>query len=248
MASQLKILISQFDKQPIRTRLIITLACIAVLVLLFDLLFLNGALIQNKKINTTRETLDKNLSQLTTNLSEINSGIANQKNNPLNKQLNQITKEIIEAKSSLGSQTINLIQPQEMVIVLKEILSKSKNLKLISLKTYQPQVLFKTTEEIQKEKEIQLSKTLTLVSSKKTASEEELLNTRSDDSPKIYRHPLEIVFEGGYVETQAFINELESIPQKINFDSFEYSVQEYPRSKITLKVSTLSLSRKWISG
>jgi len=151
MNSQFKKLIDYFDEQPIRIRVIMTFASIAILIFIFDLIFLSDAFNKDKKIKRENSLLNKNLSQLTTNLNEINSGIISQKSNPLKKQLDRINQDIIKTKSELDKKTIHLVKPEDMLAVLKEILSHSKNLKIISLKQSTPQALFESNQPLLEE-------------------------------------------------------------------------------------------------
>lgn len=93
----------------------------------------------------------------------------------------------------------------------------------------------------------QHSKRLKLVSLEKKPIEV-LFEDEKKESVLLYRHSFELAFEGGYSDTQKFIEQLEKMPQKVSFEAFDYSVGIYPLSVTTLKVSTLSLNRKWIGG
>ena len=70
----------------------------------------------------------------------------------------------------------------------------------------------------------------------------------ASDEAQMYRHSVKLKFEGNYQQTQMFLAELESMQQKVTFDSLDFLVEEYPRSSITLVVSTFSMNRKWIGG
>lgn len=91
------------------------------------------------------------------------------------------------------------------------------------------------------------SQKLTLLSMNKM-SPQAMFQQEDTQDIQMYRHVFEVVFTGEYIDTMQFIEELEKLPKKLNFDSLDYQVDEYPLSIITLTLSTLSFNRKWIGG
>ena len=71
---------------------------------------------------------------------------------------------------------------------------------------------------------------------------------KSEQDVHVFRHAIVLQLQGKYADTQQFLKELESMPKKVNFESLNYVVDDYPLSTVTLVVSTLSLERKWIGG
>ena len=62
----------------------------------------------------------------------------------------------------------------------------------------------------------------------------------------IYRHVLEIEFEGRYLDILAYVQSLERLDWKLLWDEIEIASGEYPRASVKIAVSTLSTRREWV--
>lgn len=63
-----------------------------------------------------------------------------------------------------------------------------------------------------------------------------------------YRHGLEIEVEGSYAACLDYLSEIESLPWRLYWQLLEIEVIDYPRNRIRLEVSTLSLDEEWIGA
>lgn len=62
----------------------------------------------------------------------------------------------------------------------------------------------------------------------------------------IQKHPIEIRMVGAYADLLSYVAELEQLPHKLLWDSMALTVQKYPKSELTLVVSTLSHDSVWL--
>lgn len=69
-----------------------------------------------------------------------------------------------------------------------------------------------------------------------------------DDSVILYRHGLEIEVEGSYLDCLAYLEEIEGLPWRFYWQFLELDVVQYPRNRIRIEVSTLSLDEEWIGA
>lgn len=88
---------------------------------------------------------------------------------------------------------------------------------------------------------------LTLVSIRNKAPEQ---LAAGEDNPDtlFYRHGLEIEVEGSYADCVAYLTEIEALPWRLYWQLLDIEVVEYPRNRIRLEVSTLSLNEEWIGA
>lgn len=75
---------------------------------------------------------------------------------------------------------------------------------------------------------------------------EVLSATGEEDGATLYKHGLEIEFEGGYMACLEYLTELEALPWRLYWQLLELESQEYPTNLIRIHVSTLSLDEEWI--
>ena len=65
-------------------------------------------------------------------------------------------------------------------------------------------------------------------------------------SSLIYRHGVEIVVGGDYLDLLAYLKALESMPAQLFWGNAKLTVDAYPNTILTLSVYTLSLDQKWM--
>lgn len=75
----------------------------------------------------------------------------------------------------------------------------------------------------------------------------QLVFAEDSNAIPIYRHGIEIEFEGGFFATRDFLFAAESLPYKLYWQNLSYKVQEYPKATTTLSLFTLSTSEAFIS-
>jgi MSHA biogenesis protein MshJ len=62
----------------------------------------------------------------------------------------------------------------------------------------------------------------------------------------LYRHGVEITVRGNYLDMIDYMNALESLPTQLFWGGAKLEVEDYPTSRLTLTMYTLSLDPKWL--
>ncbi|MBS1144442.1 MAG: hypothetical protein H6R14_1848 [Proteobacteria bacterium] len=117
-----------------------------------------------------------------------------------------------------------LVRPEEMNSLLERLLARHAGLRLISLKTLAPQ---------------------SILAEKEPAKQAD--GKPVERSFDLYRHGVEIRLEGSYSQLQAYLVQLEKLPQRLLWGKLNYRVIEYPRAEMTLTVYTLSPDKTWLT-
>ena len=68
----------------------------------------------------------------------------------------------------------------------------------------------------------------------------------ASQGPRLYRHGLRIEFEGGYLQTLAYLHALESLDSRFLWRALEFDMQRYPLARVSMTVYSLSLDDAWI--
>jgi MSHA biogenesis protein MshJ len=63
----------------------------------------------------------------------------------------------------------------------------------------------------------------------------------------LYRHGVEVVLQGGYVDMVNYMAALEALPSQLFWGKAKLDAGDYPNARLTLTLYTLSLDKKWIS-
>lgn len=88
---------------------------------------------------------------------------------------------------------------------------------------------------------------LSLVSIRNTTPE--LLAADIEDAgASFYRHGLEIELEGSYADCLRYLAEIERLPWRLYWQVLDIEAVDYPRNRVRLEVSTLSLNEEWIGA
>jgi MSHA biogenesis protein MshJ len=61
-----------------------------------------------------------------------------------------------------------------------------------------------------------------------------------------YVHPVEIVVEGSYLDVLAYLHALENLEWRFYWRLLQLESTTYPRNRVRIELSTLSLDRDWI--
>ena len=132
-----------------------------------------------------------------------------------------------------------LVSPDKMSELLESILKRNGRLRLVSLKTLPVTGL---NEMVATE-----SKT---AGEKTAAATAPPAKDKQDSQPAagfVYRHGVEIMVEGGYLDMMNYMAALEAMPWQLFWGRAKLSVDEYPRATLTLTLFTLSLDKAWLN-
>ncbi len=111
------------------------------------------------------------------------------------------------------------VPPEEVPHLLEDVLQDYRGLKLIRLssKSAKPLLLQSQSQEKQETNPITL-----------------------------YRHPVELEFEGGYLDVIAYLTALENASWGLSWRKLEYAVLEYPNAAVLIEIETLSREKEWL--
>ncbi|QOY96399.1 hypothetical protein IM543_11580 [Massilia sp. UMI-21] len=62
----------------------------------------------------------------------------------------------------------------------------------------------------------------------------------------LYRHGVEVTVRGNYLDMVDYMSALEAMPTRLFWGKAQLEVEEYPASRLTLTLYTLSLDRNWM--
>lgn len=218
MNNQLKPLLDKFDALNERERISVILLSVVAIIMVFVELFISP-LIQKYNI------VDKQIVSLQAQTTKLNNEIIDlksKKNQDPDLQEKQKIKLLNEQISNINvhlkEKMHGLIEPKQMAKVLEVVLAQNTDLKLIRVESLGAIPLAPV-----KAKEGEEAKSL-----------------------GIYRHGLQIEFNGTYLSTLSYLKALDELPWNFYWDVLELNVDKYPMSSIVITVHTLSFHEGWI--
>lgn len=208
-----------YDQRPQRERIAL-LICVA-MVFLFLMNFLVFQPLSKQRVRAQSEVtkLKTALVELNSRELEIQKRVENDPDNENRLRLVALEKEAEKLQQQLKTNLVNLVSPQEMPGLLKDLLTQQKKLQLLSLENLAPELLKLDGDAV----------------------EDAVL-------PTLYRHRLRMEFSGDYLTLLKYLRQLEELPRSMVWEEVEVKSDHYPEATVRLQVYTLSLTEGWIGG
>lgn len=246
MNKQWKMLVLKLDALSKRERSILFIAIGAVLLFLGNVLMWEPQLKQKKMLVIKHQ---QNLAQVSTMQVEIAQRTAALGIDPDA----EIKQRIVEARNRLqamdedmfGLQE-NLVRPEKMDALLETILKRNKRLQLISLRSLPVVDLMELSKTEPSAASDQTNQSTPAPSAASTAVDS-LAMAAAIDERSIYKHEVELVLQGNYLDMLSYMRELEAMPERVYWSKSSLKVIEYPKASLSLHLFTLSLEKKWLN-
>ncbi len=175
---------------------------------------------ETKQLNEQNEALGQEIQVLESTSRSIEKRIAGDILNAKQQQLNNLQDELNRVKNLLDEKLLDLIEPDEMFQLMRELIFAESKLKLTGLKRKRVAPVFSENEKAGEEK--------------------------GEDQPEIYRHVMEMKFEGSYSNILSYLSRLEKIEWKLIWDRLSLRIEEYPVINVEIEISTLSDNKHWV--
>lgn len=223
MKERIKILTEKIDALSLRERALLLGAALAVAFSIWDQWLMVPLSRQHTLVTTEMEAVQVNLTKFD---EQIDSIVESQRQDPDKANRDRLAKleaghERLDAR--IAELVVDLIPPQKMALVLEEILVREKGLELVRVESLGAKPLL--------------------------GPDEHAATGKPDDPaviPGIFRHGLVIEFEGSFLATLEYLQALEGLPWRFFWESIEYQVEDFPKARVTITVSTLSFNEAWI--
>jgi MSHA biogenesis protein MshJ len=209
---------SRIDGMTLRERIAIFVASVAAL------LFLVNGIVLEPMFARNRQLADQ-VRQQNLQLQAANAGVAAQMEaftrNPdaaTQQRLADLQREAAELAGSLRAMQHGLVAPEKMGQLLQQLLRSNGKLKLVSLRTL-------------------ALDGMAGADAKSAPVQRQLL----------YRHGVEVVLQGGYLDMLDYMQALEGSPQQVFWGRAQLDARNYPAATLTLTLYTLGLDEKWMT-
>jgi MSHA biogenesis protein MshJ len=140
-----------------------------------------------------------------------------------------LRQQLAKINQSMQGVQRGLVPPERMAKLLEEMLSRSRGLQLLSLRTL-PVKRFETPDAAPAGR----------------AADKAAKPAPRNPERMVYQHSFEITLQGSYVELHGFLAQLEKLPWQMFWGRISVNIEEHPRLRATMTVQTLSLSTAWM--
>lgn len=202
----------RFNRMSLRERVLVFGALLAVLVVGGDSLLIQPMYAKEGALTAEIEQLNEQMNVAAGSIAQGPDAttLAEQKHAALTASLEAVNAE-------LASATAGLIPPQRVAEMLREVLSRQGNVKLVSLHNEPVRSLVATSE--------------------------------TDAAASLqgpYSHPVVMIVEGQYLDILDYLRTLEALSFRVYWNRLELSTDDYPRNRVRIELSTLSMDQDWL--
>ena len=208
-----------YNARPVRERAAVLIGSALTIVFLIFYLLVSPVDRKNNQLTNQISSIKAELAELKAKEQLISARKGVDPDRKDRERLGVLMEESAQLEQQLKEGIVNLVPPQDIPELLKELLTRQEKLELISLENLPPQQLKFGQQE----------------------------NTE-EFGPQLYRHSLRMTFSGDYLTLLQYLKQLEELPRTLIWEDVEISTEDYPQATVRLQVYTLSLKEGWIGG
>jgi MSHA biogenesis protein MshJ len=218
-----------------RERLLLFVTVVVVLFVLWDSLLLRDQLAGRERLNQEFAAAETQHVAETARQDMLRKQLSEDPNERERARLARYQAEIARIDEVLKEKTLEFISPRQMVGALKSLIEKEPGLQLVSLETTGPDV--PSVEAVADAAE---------AAGAANGGSEDNDAKAALTTPMVYLHGLEMEFEGDYFSVLNYVRRLESLKWRFGWSSLAIRMEDYPVSKVRIRLETLSLTEGWI--
>lgn len=232
LLKKVPLLAQRFNERNQRERLIILVATVILLYTAWDYLFFQPLSKQLEQTESTFDAQKDERSKTQTVISKLQVNRTEDTVKKLKQEIHQLEKQVASATESIELFSTSFIASNEMVDVLKNLLTKETGLTLLTLKNIPIQANSLTAKQIPAGQQ----------------AEQQSGHPPGDDPEtlKTYKHTFVMELSGSYLNALNYLQAIEKLPWRIALDSVTYSNQPSTPGLIRIQLHTISLSEGWV--
>jgi MSHA biogenesis protein MshJ len=209
----------KFDGLKKREQNLLFITIPVTIVVVFFLLFIEPEFNKSTKLKKSVAHLETQLILSKQSNEELLKQAQIDPNATVRQQIESLEKRLLQLNTEFEGELNQLVSPSAMPVLLEQLFDKAESLSLIKMKSVEPQVLITNG-----------------------------INTEDDnrDQQPIFRHGIEITFEGSFFATRDFLSQAETLGWKLYWQDLSYEVGEYPNAETKMTLFTLSTSEAFI--
>jgi MSHA biogenesis protein MshJ len=206
------------DARTQRERLLLAGAVAVVVLLVWELAFRAPLSRTRSQLNEEAQSVWADTANLRSSLSELERKVEQARGAGDKRRLEQLRERVTELDETLQQRTRRLISPKQMVGVVRAMVDAEEKLTLVSL----------TNKPVE------------------TVIEQAAVSEAGQPVSRVYRHGVEVVIEGDYFAVLRYLRRLENLDWPFDWRDLEVARGNYPTTRATISLATLSLEEDWI--
>lgn len=223
----------RFDQLQPRERLMLIVAGMAVALMAADTLWLDPALKSFRAARQQQLAAQATLQTMQADIARL-AGKSSQQVNDRQAELASWRQRVHDGEAALREHEDTLVGPDQMVDLLGHLLARHGQVRVRAMQSLGRSDLLAPVGSN------------AAAPASPAASAAPAAPARGDAGPSLYRHGVELVLEGGFVDLLSYLQALETLPQRVLWGSVSLKVEQHPKCVLTLRVYTISRERHWL--
>lgn len=247
-------LAARIDAMSLRERVMVFGASAALLLFLLYSLFLNPLFVRQQRLSASLAEQQTTIAGIDAEILQKISSHAIDPDAAERAELAKARQEVTRLGHTLRSTQAGLVAPERIVFLLERLLRQHARLKVESLKTLQTIPLGDDSVVAAPPAAAPSLTSATTASGAVAAVHAAAANAPATPAapavkppPLLYRHGVEVVLQGSYIDMVNYMEALEAMPTRVFWGKASMSVERYPHASLKLTLYTLSLDNKWIA-
>lgn len=213
-----------YNQRPLRERLLILVTAMVLVLFMGWEWLVVPVTQQNRQLEERMAALNADQSALLNRQQALNERLASDPSQALRKQLEARQQRLAQLNQQVSETTGQLVAPQAMVSLLRDILATQEALALQALELKAPTPVYAPASE----------------SGEPPEPGNEALE------PLLYAHDVELHVQGSYLNVLAYLKRLESLDARLGWQVLDYRAGDWPSGEALIRVRTLSLEKAWL--
>jgi MSHA biogenesis protein MshJ len=226
MKQRLQLLAARIDALTLRERAMLFAGAAAAIVFLLYAMVLNPLIAKQKVLRAEIAQQHDNIAGIDREIGQRLQAYAEDPDAAARHRLGAIGSDTEQLAGKLRAMQNGLVAPERIAPLLETILKSNGKLQLVAMKTLPVSPLSEAAAP--------------------AAPAEPAAAAAVPPLALLYRHGVEISVRGNYLDMVNYMDALEAMPTQLFWGRAELAVEQYPHSRLTLTLYTLSLDRKWI--
>jgi MSHA biogenesis protein MshJ len=211
-------LTKKFEAMSLRERAFVVLALLAILILMWDTYFMDP-------LRRARAGLEAELQNASSSGVRATSADLSDPHQVALKRAGELQTQLASLDAQLKNTARGFVSADRMIEVLHDVLDRQGRLELVSIRN--------------------LPVTSLVPSEEATPADGARVDSTLPPQPP-YVHSIELVVDGQYADVLDYLGQLEALPWKFRWTSLDLSTAGYPRNRVRIELSTLSLDSTWL--
>ena len=207
----------KIDSRILRERVLLFLTALAVVFLLWSLMFQNAIDARQSELSNQLDTVRTQRQALDAQIATISLAVANNPNTEKQHTIATLKAERAQLDADLANLSQGLVSAVELPQILQDVLLQTGELKLVQMQTLPVQELQLAGVETNDGAEV--------------------------NGAGVFKHEVVLKVSGNYFQVLTFLTSLESTRWRFYWEQLDYAVTDYPNADIELRVYTLSAEK-----